>query len=586
VWRILAAVLTAFGSVCLWGATFFVDSRNGDDTLSGATPQAAWRTVDRVSRARLAPGDRVLFKRDCVFRGNLLVKAAGTAGDPITFGAYGEGAAPLLDGTLRVKHWKREGNNIWSASTPLSPIYRRGLWLDGDAALWRWKLSDLRREGEFTYSFSKGRLYLYCRDNPAERYNTVEPSFSVVVLTEGARWVTVQDLELTGARLAGVSVWNGSRDNLIRNLQIHNCGLGVVVAGRFTTVTKCLIYDLRMVRNTPGRDDSTRYDDFGAVGVWLMNSDNKVTHNTMVGLRAPSFDFGDDGGAVELFPYRNDLTVDRNLIAWNFARDCDGFLEVGGGPCRDTVVAYNIALDNGRFTLLHTKGAYRVEAERFYVQNNTVVETGRERTWAPVLFGGTGPGGGFVVRNNVFVLHNVKALANHDAFAHRRNIWYVPELDPSRYGLRLDPSEITVSPNFRGYPFDLHPAEGSPAIDAGEYTGRWLDYDGTAVPQGRAPDIGAYEYTESGTLFLRGDVNNDGKVTLSDALRLSAWLFSEAPTPGCADAADANDDGRLDLADLVTLLSYTTGLLPELPPPGGRPGTDPTADLLGCGPLR
>ncbi len=39
--------------------------------------------------------------------------------------------------------------------------------------------------------------------------------------------------------------------------------------------------------------------------------------------------------------------------------------------------------------------------------------------------------------------------------------------------------------------------------------------------------------------FLRGDVDGDGRVQLTDAVRLFEHLFREGSEPGCLDAADA-----------------------------------------------
>ena len=41
---------------------------------------------------------------------------------------------------------------------------------------------------------------------------------------------------------------------------------------------------------------------------------------------------------------------------------------------------------------------------------------------------------------------------------------------------------------------DFHLQSASPAINAGTNVGLTRDYAGTAIPQGSAPDIGAYEY--------------------------------------------------------------------------------------------
>ena len=43
------------------GRTFYVQS-DGDDLANGLSPERAWKTLDRVNRAELAGGDRVLFR--------------------------------------------------------------------------------------------------------------------------------------------------------------------------------------------------------------------------------------------------------------------------------------------------------------------------------------------------------------------------------------------------------------------------------------------------------------------------------------------------------------------------------------------
>jgi polysaccharidase protein len=78
-------------------STFYVDSRTGSDGNNGsaATP---WASIDAVNRAGLAAGDTVLFARDAAFTGTIDLHTSGVAGAPITFGAYGTGADPLITG--------------------------------------------------------------------------------------------------------------------------------------------------------------------------------------------------------------------------------------------------------------------------------------------------------------------------------------------------------------------------------------------------------------------------------------------------------------------------------------------------------
>jgi hypothetical protein len=82
--------------------------------------------------------------------------------------------------------------------------------------------------------------------------------------------------------------------------------------------------------------------------------------------------------------------------------------------------------------------------------------------------------------------------------------------------------------------------------------------------------------------FLRGDVNWDGRASTSDALYLRRYLFTGGGAPVCMDAADANDDGNLDIADQITILGviYADHMFPE---PYPLPGYDSNGDALTCG---
>jgi hypothetical protein len=82
--------------------------------------------------------------------------------------------------------------------------------------------------------------------------------------------------------------------------------------------------------------------------------------------------------------------------------------------------------------------------------------------------------------------------------------------------------------------------------------------------------------------FIRGEVNDDNMVNLTDGITILDHLFRGGVAPSCPDAEDANDDGRLDLTDPVFLLQhlFQGGTAP--PPPFPDPGLDPTQDTLAC----
>jgi hypothetical protein len=81
--------------------------------------------------------------------------------------------------------------------------------------------------------------------------------------------------------------------------------------------------------------------------------------------------------------------------------------------------------------------------------------------------------------------------------------------------------------------------------------------------------------------FRRGDVNDDGRVDLSDPIHLLYSLFLGEKSPNCRDAADSNDDGEMDISDGIFLLSWLFVGSKAPPAPGPLDcGVDPTEDPL------
>ncbi|MBN1422438.1 MAG: hypothetical protein JXP34_26920 [Planctomycetes bacterium] len=87
---------------------------------------------------------------------------------------------------------------------------------------------------------------------------------------------------------------------------------------------------------------------------------------------------------------------------------------------------------------------------------------------------------------------------------------------------------------------------------------------------------------QAGPVFVRGDANMDGTISLSDIAFLRTALAGEAEIPGCLDACDANDDGSVSPADALAILLVLFGDASPLPPPGLLGGADPTLDSLTC----
>ncbi len=103
-------------------ATNYYISSSGNDANSGTSTGAAWKTVSKVSGHTFSPGDQILFNRGDVFYGSITIASSGTSGNPITFGAYGSGANPVITGFTNVTAWTNLGSNIWESTSALSTL--------------------------------------------------------------------------------------------------------------------------------------------------------------------------------------------------------------------------------------------------------------------------------------------------------------------------------------------------------------------------------------------------------------------------------------------------------------------------------
>jgi hypothetical protein len=141
------------------------------------------------------------------------------------------------------------------------------------------------------------------------------------------------------------------------------------------------------------------------------------------------------------------------------------------------------------------------------------------------------------------------------------------------------PDFIVVEP-------DYHIQAGSPCSDAGTNEGApTTDIEGSGRPCGGGVDVGAYEAggcAASDDTFRRGDANNDGRIDVADAVSTLWYVVGQGPVPSCLDAADANDDGVLNIADGIYILHYLFAGGPAVPRPYRDCGIDPTDDGLGC----
>ena len=81
----------------------------------------------------------------------------------------------------------------------------------------------------------------------------------------------------------------------------------------------------------------------------------------------------------------------------------------------------------------------------------------------------------------------------------------------------------------------------------------------------------------AGKTFRRADANDDGKVNIADPIWIISELFRGGPATGCQATADANADTVIDLADATYIINYQ--FLGGDAPPAPFPDCDAVEEL-------
>lgn len=106
-------------AICFFTEAFsrnYYLSNIGNDRAHGLSSSASWKTLNRLSKLKLQPGDTVFLKRGDMFIGSVSLNHSGTKEKPIVITAYGQGANPILSGAEQINNWKPLANNQYEAT--------------------------------------------------------------------------------------------------------------------------------------------------------------------------------------------------------------------------------------------------------------------------------------------------------------------------------------------------------------------------------------------------------------------------------------------------------------------------------------
>ena len=256
--------------------TYYINPA-GNDAASGVAPTTAWRSVSRVNAEPLRPGDTVLFLRGGTWRGASLHGQAGVAGQPVTYGAYGQPGLPkpVFIGSVSASapadwepaHAAPSGTWVANVTRLQAATYPAGvdptlitdvgnIILGGEKAAARkvWSKSELLEQDQYYFNFTahgtavegvgmqhspSTQLFFFSpAGNPAAVHGVLECALMTVdhavIKSEGVSHVIYDSLAIKYGGADGMYLGNASHVT-ISKLEVSWIGGGCLQAGpRFT----------------------------------------------------------------------------------------------------------------------------------------------------------------------------------------------------------------------------------------------------------------------------------------------------------------------------------------------------------------
>jgi hypothetical protein len=226
-WACIATVLVLAAAGGISAATYYV-SNQGADQNNGLTERTAWATLERVNKGPFVAGDKILFRRGDVWRGQLIPLSGSEAG-PVTYADYGEGEKPLILGSIsksRAEDWSDEGKGIWSASDLQVDVGNIIFGKEAACGVKKWKEADLQQNNDFWYDEKGRRVKLRCDENPAKRYGRVECAMGRYVIDENNRsYVIYENLAVKYGAMHGIGGGN------VHHIIVRNCEFSYIGGG-------------------------------------------------------------------------------------------------------------------------------------------------------------------------------------------------------------------------------------------------------------------------------------------------------------------------------------------------------------------
>lgn len=518
--RCFVALCILLAQIECLATDYHVDATGGNDDYSGLDPSHAWKTVTKVNASSFVAGDRILFRRGQVWRESLIASSSGEAGRPITYGAYGVGDRPMLKGSALVQGWTGAGRgSVWKAPLNVRPDQ---VFFNGVRGILENTVQNLDQPLEWCWS--SGSLYVCTASDPNGLFSSpgieasVRPSARTYGLLhiQNREYVTVESLAATQSYSFGIYIKPASRYITVSDCEVsHSLDGGIVVpnaggaAVSQVTLLHCLVH-----HNNGGYKEGAPGVATYHEGVTMEAIDGftirgcRIYRNYMEGLNVKR---GGRNGVIEdCTLYANDIIniyqegASNIEIRYNRIYDCTYNAGIEFGLETDTCdndnirIHHNLFRGNGGGVSFWAAGGVTAQTHNVSICNNTFVNNGEAIRWKS---GATDHYSGVnTIVNNLFWQKDAWNVAIRDYTTGRQGIGRT-SIDHNAFQQNAASDTlgahalIVTNPCLIGASAsDFHLRAGSPCIDAGTNVGLLRDLDGNTIPQGDAPDVGAYEY--------------------------------------------------------------------------------------------
>lgn len=327
--------------------TYYLDATNGDDGNSGLSAESAWKTLERVKGLNLKSGERLLFKRGEVFRGELSISAEESLENPVIIDTYGElKVNPIIIGNDSSAHAVHIFNSNYLTLQNLEIVNHGNTPLPGRSGLkvecYDYGVSHNIRINNVTVRDVNGSLV------------KEEGGGSGILIVNGGDSILsrYENLIIENCHILRCSrnaiIWSGYYDRrnwfpnkhtIVRNNLIEQVpGDGIVPIGCDST-----LIEYNVMFDSPDILPMTE----AAAGIWPWSCDNTIIQfNEVSGHKAPWDAQGFD----------SDYNCRNTLIQYNYSHDNYGGVVLvcdnggaGSYSCGNTgsIIRYNISIGDG-----------------------------------------------------------------------------------------------------------------------------------------------------------------------------------------------------------------------------------------------